>query len=170
MEEFDRIVIPEPDPNRRTILLTAEGHTLKCGGSRKYFCGRCGEVLVDGVDDNQIRNTVLKCWKCGSFNSVDVLISRSAGAIQDIGGRSAGDPTENRFGVRERKIRCTKCAHANIVLLMKSRQTDVSFNGYDLCNVAMEPINSNKFTWIVKCSKCGNEDVCIVPMPFKQKR
>jgi DNA-directed RNA polymerase subunit RPC12/RpoP len=167
MNDYDLILIPNPKDSR-SILLTAEGSF--CGaGPNRLFCGRCGQVLVNGASDNQFRDLVFKCWRCSHFNSVDVLISRiQPRAIVQAEPGSPVDQT--RYAFHERAVQCTRCSHPNIFIKIGDNRPIMHTNGYEQCNLVMEAIDAENFTWIVRCSKCGNEDACVVPMPFRQKR
>jgi len=65
-------IIPEPPlPYTRTVLikdgndpLFIKGYTTKF----KFVCGKCGSILMEGIDRKQVINIVLKCNKCNSFN------------------------------------------------------------------------------------------------------
>lgn len=64
-------VIPEPDPNTRTVF-------EKGGADPKFFqsfhtnialvCGSCSSVLAAGMRREDIQNIVLRCNQCQSFN------------------------------------------------------------------------------------------------------
>lgn len=64
------VVIPEPEAGTRSVLKrTGEGTVVFQGqGSTKMVCGKCGAVLVTGMRVDQIRNVVLTCNNCGSYN------------------------------------------------------------------------------------------------------
>lgn len=64
------MVIPEPDPDTRTIFVyTGEGTVVMRGtGNVVMECGNCGVPLVDGIPVSQIRSIVFKCPNCGQFN------------------------------------------------------------------------------------------------------
>jgi len=63
-------VIPEPEPNTRTVLLyTGEGTVVIRGsGPVTMDCGNCGAVLAQNVEMGQLQNLVLRCKNCGAFN------------------------------------------------------------------------------------------------------
>jgi hypothetical protein len=66
-------VIPEPDPNTRSVFeKTTEGSVLFRGHESDVAlgCGTCGAHLAEGMAAGQIRNIVIKCNVCGSFNEV----------------------------------------------------------------------------------------------------
>ncbi len=63
------LVIAEPAPNTRTVLVPGfAGPVVKGAGSLDYRCGGCGATLLENVEFEQIRNIVVKCFGCGSFN------------------------------------------------------------------------------------------------------
>ena len=45
--------------------LTASHHTVD------YTCAGCGEVLLHAEED-QVHNLLIRCTKCGCYNSTDV--------------------------------------------------------------------------------------------------
>jgi hypothetical protein len=93
-----------------------------------------------------------------------------------IDGRLRDDDTpgspvdQTRYAFHERAVQCTRCSHPNIFIKIGDNRPIMHTNGYEQCNLVMEAIDAENFTWIVRCSKCGNEDACVVPMPFRQKR
>jgi hypothetical protein len=64
-------VIPEPQPYSRSVLIMDGTETLFFKGytsNLKFICGNCGAVLMEGIEKNQVKNIVLKCNNCNSFN------------------------------------------------------------------------------------------------------
>lgn len=63
-------VIPEPEPNTRSVLIyTGEGTVVMRGpGKVTMECGNCGVPLIVGVNVAQIRGVVFRCPSCGQFN------------------------------------------------------------------------------------------------------
>ncbi len=64
-------VIPEPDPDARSVFcLTGTGTVIFQGfeSGLAMDCGKCGAPLVAGLRREQIRGVVLKCNSCGAFN------------------------------------------------------------------------------------------------------
>jgi predicted RNA-binding Zn-ribbon protein involved in translation (DUF1610 family) len=64
-------VIPEPDPDTRSVFaLTGAGTILiqgdACGLSMD--CGKCGASLIVGLKRKQVHGLVLNCSSCGAFN------------------------------------------------------------------------------------------------------
>ncbi len=66
-------VIPKPLENTRSVIEfenignritgeSADGVTL--------ICGECGSILVEKLNRNQIRNIVIRCPSCKSYNNV----------------------------------------------------------------------------------------------------
>ncbi|HTO92266.1 MAG TPA: hypothetical protein VMJ70_14140 [Candidatus Sulfotelmatobacter sp.] len=37
-------------------------------GPVSYACGNCGRILLESLFDGQVRNIVIQCTRCGSFN------------------------------------------------------------------------------------------------------
>lgn len=64
------MVIPEPEPNTRSVLIfTGEGTVvMKGSGNVIMECGNCGVPLIDGVAVGNIQNLVFRCPNCGEFN------------------------------------------------------------------------------------------------------
>jgi DNA-directed RNA polymerase subunit RPC12/RpoP len=46
-------------------VIHASDHTID------YTCGHCGELLMHAEVD-QVHNLLIRCTKCGSYNSTDV--------------------------------------------------------------------------------------------------
>lgn len=66
-------VIPEPDPNTRSVFIyDGEGTTAFQGydSNLELVCGNCSSPLVSGINRNQINNIVIRCKQCGKFNEV----------------------------------------------------------------------------------------------------
>jgi hypothetical protein len=64
-------VIPEPDPNSRTVFeKTGDGTVLFQGFATNIAlaCGSCGAPLAAGIEPNQIKGIVLRCKQCSAFN------------------------------------------------------------------------------------------------------
>lgn len=63
-------VIPEPEPNTRSVLIyTGEGTVVMRGpGNVTMECGNCGAPIIVGVKTSQLQNLVFKCPNCGAFN------------------------------------------------------------------------------------------------------
>lgn len=64
------MVIPEPAPNTRSIIVyQGEGTVaMKGPGTTVLECGSCGVPLVEGMRVAQIRQLVFVCPKCGAHN------------------------------------------------------------------------------------------------------
>lgn len=66
-------VIPEPAPDSRTLFInTGEGSVTFRGYEvgLALTCGSCHAHLVVGIPRNNIRDIVIKCNVCGSFNEL----------------------------------------------------------------------------------------------------
>lgn len=64
-------VIPEPDPNTRTVFEHTDTKTLfffDPTGRYSLDCGSCGATLLVVSDRQQVSNIVLRCRSCGEFN------------------------------------------------------------------------------------------------------
>jgi len=64
-------VIPEPDPNTKTVVeYNGPGTTLIQGYETHIalVCGKCQAILAAGIEKSQIQDAVLRCKACGSFN------------------------------------------------------------------------------------------------------
>lgn len=68
---FKMRVIPEPEPDTRSVLVyTGEGTVVMRGENTGfvYSCGGCDVPLIVDVRPGQIVNLVFKCSACGAFN------------------------------------------------------------------------------------------------------
>lgn len=66
-------VVPEPDPNSRTIFVREGDGTIVLQGSETGLsqdCGNCGASLIAGVALGRVAGVVIRCNGCGSFNEV----------------------------------------------------------------------------------------------------
>lgn len=65
-------IIPKPEPQTRTVLEPKPNviPVIKGNGTIDLLCGNCGETLVEGITDGQIRNIVIHCPKCCSYNEI----------------------------------------------------------------------------------------------------
>ena len=65
-------VIPEPEPKTRAVLIPKQEVTpvIVGKGNLDLLCGKCEEVLVDGIFEGQIQNIVIRCPKCTSYNEI----------------------------------------------------------------------------------------------------
>ncbi|MEX1133756.1 MAG: hypothetical protein WED83_02810 [Acidimicrobiia bacterium] len=63
-------VIPEPEPNTRSVLIRSGEGTVVMQGEGKVIleCGNCHEPLVQGIEMKQLKNLVFKCNNCGVYN------------------------------------------------------------------------------------------------------
>jgi len=70
-ETIQLCVIPEPDPNTRTVFIYSGEGTVVMRGVETGLsmnCGKCSAPLVQGIPRNRILGVVLKCKGCGAFN------------------------------------------------------------------------------------------------------
>jgi len=66
-------VIPKPKPQTRAVLEPKVGEVLpviKGYGILNLLCGNCGAVLVEGINEGQIRNMVIHCPICRHYNDI----------------------------------------------------------------------------------------------------
>jgi len=66
-------VIPKPKPQTRAVLEPKVGEILpviKGYGNLNLLCGNCGAILVEGINEGQIRNMVIHCPICRYYNDV----------------------------------------------------------------------------------------------------
>jgi DNA-directed RNA polymerase subunit RPC12/RpoP len=66
-------IILKPKPQTRAVLEPKVGEILpviKGNGSLNLLCGNCGAVLVEGINEGQIRNMVIHCPICRYYNDV----------------------------------------------------------------------------------------------------
>jgi hypothetical protein len=66
------MVIPQPEAGTRSVIdYQGEGTIIfrsTAGPATELVCGKCSAPLVVGMKVDQIRNLVLRCKRCGSFN------------------------------------------------------------------------------------------------------
>lgn len=64
------VIIPEPPPGTRSVLkYTGAGTVVAQGpGNTTMACGKCGAPLIKGAAVQTLRNIVLICKNCGSYN------------------------------------------------------------------------------------------------------
>lgn len=70
-ERISLRVIPEPDPGTRAVFEKRGDGTVLIQGfetSIALICGKCGAPLAAGLQPSQIKNIVLRCKKCMSYN------------------------------------------------------------------------------------------------------
>lgn len=66
-------VIPEPDPDTRTVFIYQGEGTVAITGYEvglALLCGGCKSQLVIGVPKVNIHNIVIRCNGCGAYNEV----------------------------------------------------------------------------------------------------
>lgn len=66
-------VIPEPDPNTRSVFIYDGEGTVAFTGYQvglALVCGSCKSHLVVGILRENIQNIVIRCKNCGSYNEV----------------------------------------------------------------------------------------------------
>jgi len=68
MPDIKLKVIPEPAKGTRAIIRGDKAPLLRGEGQFNYLCGKCGTVLLKGIQEGQVTGIVLRCAGCGSFN------------------------------------------------------------------------------------------------------
>lgn len=66
-------IIPEPDPNTRTVFIYDGEGTICFSGYEvglELVCGSCESQLVIGIPKANIENIVIRCKNCGNYNEV----------------------------------------------------------------------------------------------------
>jgi len=72
-KELKLKVIPEPDPDTRSVFIYNGEGTIAFRGFEvglALTCGQCNSHLVVGVRRENIKNIVIKCNNCGAFNEL----------------------------------------------------------------------------------------------------
>jgi hypothetical protein len=64
-------------PARRLALVpgaerSPEGPVVIGRGEGEFVCGRCFAVVLQGVDLERLRDTVVRCADCGALNKAEV--------------------------------------------------------------------------------------------------
>lgn len=66
-------VIPEPDPESRSVFLRDGDGTVAFQGFEvglSQDCGNCAACLIAGLPPGRVAGIVIRCNACGSFNEV----------------------------------------------------------------------------------------------------
>ncbi len=63
-------IIRKPDKKKRSIIESKVFPVFKGEGPYNYLCGNCPTVLCEGMQKGQVGNIVIRCPKCGRYNSV----------------------------------------------------------------------------------------------------
>lgn len=64
-------IIPKPEEGTRAVLTKdMEEPYFKGDGDIDLACGNCNAILAEGVLEGTLRNLVLYCNKCGSYNNI----------------------------------------------------------------------------------------------------
>ena len=58
-----------PEPSNLTPFVVGEG-------ALDYLCGKCGHVLLKTIRPRQITQAIYKCPKCGSYNQIDMSLTK----------------------------------------------------------------------------------------------
>lgn len=64
----------------------------------------------------------------------------------------------------KREYRCTKCSRLNVTFTQQKPGAwvmDVPKGG-----LLVEPIDPSKLFYLIRCVGCGNQDMCVLPMPI----
>jgi hypothetical protein len=73
VRELSLKVIPEPDPDTRSVFIFTGDGTIAFRGfdvGLALVCGGCKSHLVVGIPRENINGVVIKCNKCGKFNEL----------------------------------------------------------------------------------------------------
>jgi DNA-directed RNA polymerase subunit RPC12/RpoP len=60
-----------PQQAKNSTVLAGNGKSsvvFRGDGNLDYICGKCESIVAEGVAENQIKDVVFKCNKCGSYN------------------------------------------------------------------------------------------------------
>lgn len=65
-------VIPKPIEGTKAILIKKNGDSIIIfgKGNINLVCGKCGSTLAKGISEGQVRNLVLYCNNCESYNEI----------------------------------------------------------------------------------------------------
>ena len=66
-------IIPEPKPNTRTVFTGKVLPFIKGVGNVDLLCGNCKAVLMEGIDDGQVTNIVIRCPICRFHNEIPAM-------------------------------------------------------------------------------------------------
>jgi hypothetical protein len=69
-ETIKLVIIPTNTENSRGIVnMTGPSPAFRgLDGGFNFVCGSCGIILAEDVKQNQIKNTVVKCFGCLKYN------------------------------------------------------------------------------------------------------
>lgn len=64
-------VIPQPPEGSRAVLMPEKGPVyIGENPGISFDCGNCGQGLIEGMREGEVRNVVIRCPACGGFNDV----------------------------------------------------------------------------------------------------
>src|SRR5258706_15315026 len=109
MPDFIMALVSVNDPLKTAVLQIGVHPAFSGSGDLNYFCGNCGALIIQNGARQQISNLVIRCT-CGSDNSVQLATAKSA----------IINPAKK---FKRRKVRCSKCVHTNLILLVYSDYT-----------------------------------------------
>ena len=67
---MEEVILEVVEKSSTTTFDMSVGNKIKGeGGNLNFLCGKCRNVLVEGIHSGQLKNIVLRC-KCGDFNKV----------------------------------------------------------------------------------------------------
>lgn len=66
------------------------------------------------------------------------------------------------YAERTRKFRCTKCQR--VYVTFRQARGGPMFLESPPYGLVIQVIDLTKFLYLLKCSKCGHEDMCVLPM------
>ena len=77
MSDFVLTVVPKPDETKTITLVFQVSPGIKGTGAENYFCGFCGDKLMESMSPRQkLRGLFIRCSECGSYNSTDCASPR----------------------------------------------------------------------------------------------
>jgi len=141
-----------PEDSGTSIIIKAKGDSIMFAGpdddprTGNGHCGKCGALIAKNVFLNNIR-VLAVCRNCESCFHTGLRVRRPNQPI----------PTPHKI----KKIRCANCVHTNLILMLSREGTFVELLRK---GVSLQPIDMDKFTWIVTCAKCGKDGVHILPL------
>lgn len=62
-------LIPKPPEGTKTVLKIKAKPGIRGGDGINYLCGNCGNVLISGTHEGQVRKLVFHC-SCGAYNDL----------------------------------------------------------------------------------------------------
>ncbi|UCH02852.1 MAG: hypothetical protein JSV20_03440, partial [Candidatus Bathyarchaeota archaeon] len=63
-------IIPKSKPKTRTVYVSAVLPVIKGKGDMDYLCGKCNEILVESINEGEVRNIIIRCPICRFYNNI----------------------------------------------------------------------------------------------------